>query len=83
MTDEHILDGIRAVLNELEVERVVFPETHVREDLGLDSLQRIALVIGVENRFRVLLGPEDEEQIDRVGDLVDVIRKRLADGTHA
>ena len=83
MTDEHILDGIRAVLNELEVECVVSPETHVREDLDLDSLQRIELVIGVENRFRVRLGPEDEEQIDRVGDLVDVIRERLADGTHA
>ncbi len=83
MTDEHILDGIRAVLNELEIECVVSSETHVREDLDLDSLQRIALVIGVENRFRVLLGPEDEEQLDLVGDLVDLIRERLADATHA
>ena len=83
MTDEQILDGIQAVLNDLEVGCVVSPEMHVREDLDLDSLQRIALVIGVENRFRVLLGPEDEEKIDRVGDLVDVIRERLADGTHA
>ena len=82
MTDEHILEGIRAVLNELEVKCVVSSETHVREDLDLDSLQRIALVIGVENRFRVVLGPEDEEQINRVGDLVDVIRERLADATH-
>ncbi len=82
MTDRHILDGIRAVLNELKVDRVVDPETQVREDLDLDSLQRIELVIGVENRFRVRLEPEDEEQIDSVGDLVDVLRKRLADGTH-
>lgn len=83
MTDEYILDEIQAVLNELKIGCVVSPETHVRADLELDSLQRIALVIGVENRFRVLLGPEDEEKIDRVGDLVDVIRERLADGTHA
>ncbi len=82
MTDEQILDGIRAVLDELEVERIVSPEMHVREDLDLDSLQRIALVIGVENRFRVLLRPEDEERIDLVGDFVDVIRERLADVTH-
>jgi acyl carrier protein len=32
----------------------------------------------VENRFRVRLDEEDEAAIETVGDLVDVVRRKLA-----
>ncbi|MBZ0112768.1 MAG: acyl carrier protein [Thermoanaerobaculia bacterium] len=46
------------------------------EDLGLDSISLLALVVEVENHFRVVLEPEDEAGIERVGDLVDAIASR-------
>lgn len=48
------------------------------EDLGLDSISLLALVVEVENHFRVVLEPEDEAGIERVGDLVDAIASRLS-----
>ena len=78
MSEDPILAGVREALRELEVRHPVELETHVLNDLGLDSLQRIALVIEIENRFRVCLEPEDEARIATIGDLVAVIRGRLA-----
>jgi acyl carrier protein len=50
--------------------------------MQLDSLQLIALVVEVENRFRVCLEPEDEARIATIGDLVEVIRRRLPEDPH-
>lgn len=80
MREEQILEGIREALRELEIPNPVELDTCVLGDLGLDSLQRIALVIEIENRFRVCLEPEDEERIATIGDLVRIIGGHLTDG---
>jgi len=82
MKEERILDGIRQAVRELEVPYPVELDTHVLNDMELDSLQLIALVVEVENRFRVCLEPEDEAQIATIGDLVEVIRQRLPEDPH-
>lgn len=82
MREEQILDGIRQVVGELRVAYPVGLGTHVLNDLELDSLQHMALVIEIENRFRVRLEPEDEAGIATIGDLVQVIRRRLPDDPH-
>jgi acyl carrier protein len=82
MKEERILDGIRQAVRELEVPYLVELDTHVLNDLELDSLQLITLVLEVENRFRVCLEPEDEARIATIGDLVEVIRRRLPEDSH-
>ena len=82
MKEERILDGIRQAVRELEVPYPVELDTHVLNDMELDSLQLIALVVEVENRFRVCLEPEDEARIATIGDLVEVIRRRLPEDPH-
>ncbi len=82
MKEERILDGIRQAVRELEVPYPVELDTHVLNDMELDSLQLIALVVEVENRFRVCLEPEDEARIATIGDLVEVIRQRLPEDPH-
>lgn len=42
-----------------------------------DSLQLMSLVVAVEDRFEVILEPEDEEAIETTEDLIDVIEKKL------
>jgi len=71
--------GIESVLRAMKIERDVGPETHIARDLDLDSLRRIELAISIENHFRVRLEPEDEAEIETVGDLAVVIRRRLAE----
>jgi acyl carrier protein len=82
MKEERILDGIRQAVRELEVPYPVELDTHVLNDMELDSLQLIALVVEIENRFRVCLEPEDEARIATIGDLVEVIRRRLPEDSH-
>lgn len=76
---EEVLDGLRSILRGMNLEHEVGSDTHIRRDLDLDSLRRIELVIEVENRFRVRLEPEDEEDVETLGDLADVVRRRAGE----
>ena len=55
------------------------PELRLVEDLALDSIQLLTLAVEVENRFRICMDPEDEEGIESVGDLADVVARKLAE----
>ena len=48
------------------------------ETFNLDSLRQLTLVIEIENRFRIRLDDEDEAALSTVGDLLDVIRRKVA-----
>jgi acyl carrier protein len=63
---------------ELEVEAPLFPETRLVEDLALDSLRRLTLAVAIEDRFRICFDPEDEAALTTVGDLVTLVRSKLA-----
>lgn len=47
------------------------------EDLGLDSIRLLVLAAEVENRFRVALDPADDAAVRTVGDLVDVVARKV------
>ena len=47
------------------------------EDLELDSMRLFTLAAELENHFRIHLGEEDEAQLETVGDLVDLIGRKL------
>ena len=74
-----ILEGVRKVFaDELKIEALT-EETHLVRDLKLDSIQQLTLVVELENRFRVAFGQGDETGIERVGDVVDLLERRLSD----
>ena len=79
MTDVEILEEIAEVAREhLEWEGPIRSEMLLAEDLELDSIKTLTLAVEVENRFRICLDPESEQQIVTVGDLVDAVRSKLA-----
>jgi acyl carrier protein len=47
------------------------------EDLRLDSVRLLTLAAGVENHFRVVLSETDEAAIITVGDLAELVRRKL------
>lgn len=79
-----ILEGIREVAAEhLDWRGEWSLDTRLAEDLELDSIRLLTLAVEVENRFRVALEPEDEEEIETVRDLVEAVERRLAEKVSA
>jgi acyl carrier protein len=79
MNDQFILDAIADVAQvHLGWEGDLAPEMRLVEDLRLDSIRLLTLAAEVENRFRILLDELDEGTIETVGDLVAVVRRKLA-----
>ena len=72
-----ILEGVREVFAEHLKVHDVIEDTHLLRDLKLDSMQQLTLLIELENRFRVAFGDCDEAGIERVGDVVDLLERRL------
>jgi acyl carrier protein len=84
VTESEALDGIRSVAAQhLELPPDVLAglaaQTHLRDDLALDSLQRMTFAVEVEDRFRICLTPEDEATIETAGDLARVVVRKLGE----
>ena len=45
----------------------------------LDSVQRLTLVVAIEDHFEVCFDPEDETQIHNMADLVGMIESKLSE----
>lgn len=56
-----------------------------QDDLAgqLDSMQRLTLVVAVEDHFRVCLDPEDEQRIRSLDDLVAAVAAKRAEQSPA
>ena len=79
MSDEQILEGIRAVAAEhLDHEGEIALQTPLAQALELDSVRQLTLVVELENHFDVCLEEGDEDGIETVADLVAVLQRRLA-----
>jgi acyl carrier protein len=68
---EHSLHDVRLLISEhLDIDaRFVASETHFIYDLGADFLDRIELMIAIEDRFDVEITDDDIEQFQVDGDL--------------
>jgi acyl carrier protein len=73
-----ILEGVREVFAEQLKIHGVTEDTHLLRDLKLDSIQQLTLVVELENRFRVAFGDGDEAGIEKVGDVVELLARRLS-----
>lgn len=79
MTRAEILAGIAAVARKhAGYDGTLDESQRLLEDLGLDSIRLLVLAAEVENRFRVALEPADDAAVRTVGDLVDVVARKLA-----
>ena len=43
----------------------------------LDSVQRLTLVVAIEDHFKVCFDPEDEEKVETLDDVVQLIQRKL------
>ncbi len=45
----------------------------------LDSIKLLGLVVSIEDHFKICLAPEDDSEIKRLDDVVDIITRLLAE----
>jgi len=54
-------------------------DTRLREDLGLSSLKTVDLVVRIEDVFDISISDDDLSSLKTIGDVVEVIRRRVAE----
>ena len=53
-------------------------ETRLREDLGLSSLKTVDLIVRIEEVFDISISDDDLGSLKTIGDVVGVIRRKVA-----
>ncbi len=68
----------KIVVEQLSVdEEQVTPEASITDDLGADSLDRVELVMAIEQEFNIEISDEDAEKIKTIQDAVTYVQKRV------
>lgn len=75
---------LRQALTELleettgEARPEVAEDMDLQEGLGLDSVDLFSLVVEIQNKFRVKIASEELVSVATVGDLLDVLQRKIA-----
>ncbi|AXK62307.1 MULTISPECIES: acyl carrier protein [Burkholderia] len=80
MTDAEILERIRAIFHEnfaIEPERVT-PDTHLFDELDLDSIDAVDLAIKLQEMTGKRIKPEEFKSVRTVGDVIAAVHALLA-----
>ena len=75
-----MLEKVKEIIAEhLNIEGVeVSLSTNFKEDLGADSLDLFELVMAFEEEYGVEIPPEDLEGVATVGDVLQLMKRKLA-----
>jgi len=68
-------EQVKEVISEqLGVEAALLtPEANLMDDLGADSLDQVELIMGLEEKFDIVISDEDAEKITTVQEAIDYI----------
>lgn len=72
---QHVRDDIAEILRDEVRWEGPFPRGGL--DQHLDSMQRLALVVAIEDRFQICFEPEDEQRIHDMDDLLRCIAVKV------
>ena len=74
-----VAEQVRALIaKQLEVEEgKVVPEASLIDDLGADSLDAVELVMAIEEEFGLEIPDEEAEQLQRVGEVIQYVERRV------
>lgn len=80
MTDQQILEKLKAILAEaFEINpEQVKPESHLFDELELDSIDAVDLAIKLQEMTGKRIKPEDFKTVRTVGDVIGTVHLLLA-----
>lgn len=68
------------LIEDLEVdEEKIVPESRLKDDVGIDSLDFVDIVVIVEKNFGFKIKPEEMAGVVTLGDFYDYIEKKVGD----
>lgn len=73
MSQEEILHTLRVIAQE-EADITELPTGDLQE--SLDSVQRMSLMVAIEDHFLIMFDPEEESQLETLDDLIVMIHKK-------
>lgn len=74
---DRLIELVRAVAK-VEEGIPIGLETHLVEDLGVDSLDLVGIFLEVQDVFGVTVSEDEMPRLQRLGDLVAHLRERIA-----
>lgn len=79
MTKEAILEKLILLMRQQKdnLDSQITEKTHLRDDLGVDSIELVEFVINVEDEFGIAIPDEDIDTMTSIGELVDYLIVRL------
>ena len=79
MTKADVLARLKEIIiDRLDVEEEqIRPEASFVEDLGADSLDIVALMMGIEEDFAIEIPDEDAEKLTTVGEAINYAASKL------
>lgn len=77
-----VIDVVRSA-GKVPDTKLVTAETRLVEDLGIDSLDLVAVFIGVQDRFEIVIDDELVPSLKRVCDLVAQVKAQKETGVAA
>lgn len=80
MTRTEIEERVKAFLiDDLEIEEdKIFPESMLKEDMGIDSLDYVDIVVIVEKNFGFKIKPQEMTNVKTLAQFYDYIESNIA-----
>lgn len=78
-------DDLRSTLHRLAADHLDWQGPLPEGDLAehMDSMQRLALVVAIEDHFSIAFEPEDDESARTIADVEALVRAKLAEAGRA
>ena len=79
MTRTEIEEKVKAFLiDDLEIEEEnIFPESRLKEDMGIDSLDYVDIVVIVEQNFGFKIKPQEMSNVKTLSQFYDYIESKV------
>lgn len=81
ISDTELFPRIKTVLQKVIYKPAaldgITADTRLQEDLDMDSVRLVDLVLGLEDEFGINIEDESIEKIKTMGDLVELIKRKL------
>ena len=76
--------NIHSILKEIAKEELNWEQDLPTTSLSqsLDSMQKMSLVVAIEDRFEICFEPEEEEAIDSIEQLIQFIQEKTTNGVN-
>jgi acyl carrier protein len=80
VTDDQIAADLTATIRTVfkQPDIAFEPDRELRDIFGLDSVQFVQLVLTIEEQFGITLDEDEVDRMERIGDLFNVVKKKVA-----